>query len=77
MARQLIAPRAPRADVAAQVETLTGGPGPDHVRPLSRSQPTPSLPPQTLGEDRQSPSPTGLLRRTGTGDQKIGLINLW
>ena len=46
LARQLIAPRAQRADVAAQVETLVQAhphmPGPDHTCPGSGARPQPS-----------------------------------
>ena len=63
LARQLIAPRAQRADIATQVETPwrvahPHVPGPDHTCPLSGSRPPPSLLAETLDKDRQTPEPS-------------------
>ena len=80
LARQLIALHAQRADVAAQVEALV------EAHPLYEvliSMPGIGVPAaavflaETLGKTSRHRSPAGLLRRTGTGDKKIGLINLW
>ena len=62
LARQLIAPRAQRADIAAQVETLVEAhphvPGPDlHARDQG-SRPQPSLLAETLDKDLQAPEPS-------------------
>jgi len=47
---------------------------PDHARPLSGSRP-PSLLASPLGKTSSYQSPAGVLRRTGTSNQKIGLID--
>ena len=63
LARQLIAPRAQRADVAAQAGDPGAGPpslpGPDHPCPGSGSGPQPpSFLAQPLGKNLQAPAPS-------------------
>ena len=78
LASQLIALHAQRADVAAQVETL--------VQAHPRYQVPTSMPgigvrtaavvlAETLGRTSSHRGTAGLLRRPGTGDQEIGLID--
>ena len=80
LARQRISPRAQRADVAAQA----GGPGgwPTLMCQVlttrardQGSRPPPSLLASPLGKTSSYQSPAGVLRRTGTSNQKIGLID--
>ena len=80
LARQLIALHAQRADVAAQAGDPGAGPpslpGPDlHAR--DRGQDRSRLPGRDPGQDLRHRSPPGLLRRPGTGNQEIGLIDPW
>ena len=81
LARQLIALHAQRADVAAQAGDPGAGPpslpGPDlHAR--DRGQDRSRLPGRDPGTRTSSHrSPPGLLRRPGTGNQEIGLIDPW
>ena len=82
LARQLIAPRAQRADVAAQV----GDPG---WRPTLMCQvlttrardhgarPQPSLLAETLGKTSRHRSPAGLLRRARSRHTPLRLIDPW
>lgn len=72
LALHLIAPRAQRADVATQVETLADGPpsspGPDHAFQGAGSRPPRSLLAETRGETSSQRSPAGFLRRPGTSN---------
>lgn len=81
LARQLISLHAQRADVAAQVEALV------EAHPLYEVL---ISMPGIRGQDRRRPCwprpwartsrhrrPAGLLRRSGTSDQEIGLIDPW
>ena len=80
LARQLIAPRAQRADVAAQVETLV------QAHPLYQvltSMPGIGVPAaavflaETLGKTSRHRSPAGLLRRARSRHTPLRLIDPW
>ena len=80
LASRLIAPRAQRADVAAQDSGPGGWPTLMCQVLTTRardqgSRPPPSLLAETPTRTSSHRSPAGLLRRPGTGDQKIRLID--
>ena len=79
LASRLIAPRAQRADVAAQDSGPGGWPTLMCQVLTTRARDQGSRPPSLLAETptRTSShrSPAGLLRRPGTGDQKIRLLH--
>ena len=82
LARQLIALHAQRADIAAQAGDPGGWPTLMCQVLTTRardqgSRPPPSLLAETLGKTSRHRSPAGLLRRPGTGNQEIGLIDPW
>ena len=81
LARQLIAPRAQRADVAAQVESLV------QAHPLYEvlatrardqgSRPQPSLLAETLGKTSGHRRPASLLLRARSRHTPLRLIDPW
>ena len=80
LASRLIAPRAQRADVAAQDSGPGGWPTLMCQVLTTRardqgSRPPPSLLAETLGRTSSHRGTAGLLRRPGTGDQKIRLLH--
>ena len=80
LARRLIAPRAQRADVAAQAGDPGGWPTLMCQVLTTRardqgSRPPPSLLAETPTRTSSHRGTAGLLRRPGTGDQEIGLID--
>ena len=82
LARQLIAPRAQRADVAAQAGDPGGWPTLMCQVLTTRardqgSRPQPSLLAETLGKTSRHRSPAGLLRRARSRHTPLRLIDPW
>ena len=78
LARQLIALHAQRADIAGRVEALVEAhpllPGPDlHARHRGPGRRRP--PGRDPGQDLHHRGPAGLLRRPGTGDQEVRILD--
>ena len=82
LARRLIAPRAQRADVAAQAGDPGGWPTLMCQVLTTRardqgSRPPPSLLAETLGKDLRHRSPAGLLLRARSRHTSLRLIDPW
>ena len=82
LARQLIAPRAQRADVATQASDPGGRPTLMYQVLTTRardqgSRPPPSLLAETLGKTSRHRSPAGLPRRARSRHTPLRLIDPW